>query len=80
MNVSTLRVEMFKMNHSFILNVSTLRIEMFKMNHSLQQIELINAPESDRIVTSSSRMIIIYVSIRIQTWAVRKLFPHNYGR
>ena len=40
----------------FNLLMTTLRVETFKMNHSLQQIVLINAPESDRIVTSSSRI------------------------
>ena len=37
----------------FNLLMTTLRVETFKMNHSLQEIVLINAPESDRIVTSS---------------------------
>ena len=40
----------------FNLLMTTLRVETFKMNHSLQQIVLINAPESDRIVTSSKVM------------------------
>ena len=45
----------------FNLLMTTLWVETFKMNHSLQQIVLINDPESDRIVTSSTHILVVIV-------------------